>query len=199
MTSQIAICNRALTKLGADRIIDLGDNNKQARALTAIYDSVLDSELTKYVWGFATSRTSLPALVTPPAYGYAHQYQLPADFLRVIMVGQYYVVADLTDYRGGPNTLYSIEGQAILTDLPAPLPLRYLRRVTDPTLYAAPFAEALASRLAAELAEDLTQSNSKRQLAQQEYIAAIREARRLGAIERVPEHLPDSEWIMCRL
>lgn len=198
-TSKTTICNRALTKLGADRILDLSDDNKQARSLNAVYDTVLDDELSKYVWSFACARASLAALSTPPAFGFTAAYALPADYLRIVQVGQFYVIGDLSDYRGGPNPLYSIEGTSILTNLPAPLYIRYLFRNIDPMTYAPPFVELMACRLAAEIAEDLTQSNTKRQLAQAEYKEALKDARRLGAIERAPEKMPDNEWVTGRL
>lgn len=197
--SQIEICNRALYKLGAARITSLGDDNKQARALSDIYPTVLDDELAKYRWSFAMTRASLPALTTAPQFGYQKQFQLPSDFIRLDMVGDYYCTSDLSDYRVGPNQLYVIEGGKILTNLQAPLHIRYIARITDSTRYAAPFVELMAARLASELAEDLTQSSAKKQSAQAEYMQALRDARRLGAIEQDSEKLPDSEWVTGRL
>lgn len=197
--SQIQICNRALYKLGAARITSLGDDVKASRALADVYDSVLDGELAKYRWAFAMKRAILPALVPAPAFGFQRQFQLPSDYIRLDMVGDYYCTSDLTDYRTSPSALYVIEGGKILTNLPAPLHVRYVSRVTDSTQYVSPFVELMASRLAAELAEDLTQSSQKKQLAQADYMAALKDARRLGAIETESEKLPDSEWVVGRL
>jgi hypothetical protein len=57
---------------------------------------------------------------------------------------------------------------------------------------------ALASRLAYELAEDLTQSASKRDQAGADYKAALREAVSANAIEVAPEVLPDNSWLLSR-
>jgi hypothetical protein len=65
-------------------------------------------------------------------------------------------------------------------------------------LWATAFKVAFAARLAMELCEEITQSGAKRQLAQAEYTAALREAVRVGAIEKAPEPLPDSEWLLVR-
>ena len=50
-----------------------------------------------------------------------------------------------------------------------------------------------------EMAEDLTQSNTKRELAQAEYIASLRGAIRANAIEQPPQDMPDNSWMMSRL
>jgi hypothetical protein len=61
------------------------------------------------------------------------------------------------------------------------------------------FVEAFACRLAMEMAEDLTQSNSKRELAQAEYMAALRGAIRASSVEQPPQALPDNSWLLSRL
>jgi hypothetical protein len=197
--SEVAIANAALIKLGADRITALTDNNDRARVLNARYAEVRDAELRRRRWRFATARTTLPALATPPAFGYGYAYQLPSDFLRLIQIGEHDLGLDLTDYRAAPNGLYSIEGGTLLTDLGPPLPIRYVRRVTDTALMDPAFREALAARLAFECCERLTQSDSKKQLAWGDYREALREAVRANAIESAVEYPSDDSWVMARL
>jgi hypothetical protein len=61
------------------------------------------------------------------------------------------------------------------------------------------FAEVFACRLAVEVCERLTQSNTKRQIAWDEYQQAMRAAVRSDAIENPPEPLPDDSWILSRI
>jgi hypothetical protein len=70
MTSQVDIANRALTKLGAARIISFGDDNKQARAVSSMFDIVRDAELRSHIWSFSVKRASLPALLSTPDWGF---------------------------------------------------------------------------------------------------------------------------------
>jgi hypothetical protein len=49
------------------------------------------------------------------------------------------------------------------------------------------------------MAEDLTQSSSKRELAWGEYKQALGAALLANAVELPPEPLPDDSWIMSRL
>ena len=106
---------------------------------------------------------------------------------------------DLTDYRGFSTREFCIEGRKILTNLGAPLNVQYVTRVTDPTLFSAPFYRALGCRLAVDLCESLTQSDTKQTKADGKYKESIREAVRANAIELPPEHLADDEWITSRL
>ncbi len=199
MASVIQVANRALTKLGSARITSLDDDVKSARALKSMFDDVRDDELRAHRWQFSLKRTSLAALSTAPAFGYQRQYQVPSDFLKLDMVDDRFPQVAMDNYINAELLDYVLEGNLILTDIAAPLKLRYVARVEDPNGWDVNFREALACRLAAELAEDLTQSNQKRQLAWQEYQQAITRAVRSNAIERIPVPLGDSPWIIGRL
>lgn len=199
MASEIQIANRALTKLGAARIISFDDDNKQGRAIKSCFYDLRDDELRSHRWSFAMKRTSLPADSAAPAYGYQKQYTLPADFLRLDMVNDEYPSAIMDNYIGAEWNDWTMEGGKILTNFDAPLKLRYIAKITDPSLWDVNFREALACRIAAELAEDLTQSNQKRQLAWDEYKVAVNKAVKTNAIEKPPVMPPDDQWVISRI
>jgi hypothetical protein len=168
--------------------------------MNVLYQPVRDAELHRRRWKFSIARAALPALSTAPISGYAYQYQLPVDYLRLVEGGDIVATADLTDYRGGDGAaLYSIEGLKLLTHLGAPLDIRYIAKITDVGLFNPSFAEALASRLAYEGCERITQSDSKRQLAMNDYKLAIHEATRANAIEAPPQSMADDSWLVSRL
>ncbi|MCO1435447.1 hypothetical protein [Burkholderia multivorans] len=193
MASQVGICNRALTKLGDKRITALDEDSKAAAVLNSMYDDVLDACLREHVWSFAKTRAQLAALADAPLFGFGYQYRLPANFIRLIQIGQF-LVYPKTDTRG----LFSIEDGNILTDLPAPLYIRYVKRVTDPNAMDALFREAFACRLAVEACESLTQSSTKRQAAWAEHDRAITEAIRVNAIELPSQPIGDDTWLESR-
>lgn len=199
MTSQVDIANRALTKLGASRIISFGDDNKQSRAILSMFDIVRDAELRSHIWSFSVRRESLPALISTPSWGFQYEYQMPSDSLRLLMVNDIYNGPSMEDYRNQPVADYSLEGNKILTNFAAPLKIRYISRVVDTTQWDSMFVEAFACRLAMELAEDLTQSNTKREMAQNEYMAALRGAIRASSVEQPAQALPDNSWLLSRL
>ena len=200
MTSKVAIVNRALTKLGATRIVALTDNTKEAREMAATFDIVRDSELRKNRWSFSIKRAQLAADVTAPLFEYSHRFLLPSDYLRGLMVGEFWPGLDMSDYRTGPaGQDWAIESGYILFNSAGPLNLRYLARVEDTALWDASFVEAFACKLAVETCEAITQSSEKRQLAQQEYSEALQAARRAGGIELPPQQIADDTWVVSRL
>jgi hypothetical protein len=199
MASQVEIANRALTKLGAARIISFGDDNKQARSVNSMFNVVRDAELRAHLWSFTIRRASLPNLTTTPDWGYDYEYQLPADCLRLLEVGDIYPGPNMDDYRNSSTQEYVIEGRKILTNEAAPLKIRYASRVEDTTQWDATFVEAFACRLAMEMCEDLTQSNTKKELLTNDYGRAIMMAIRSNCIELPFKDLPDDSWAMSRL
>jgi len=198
MASQVEICNQALTKAGAARIVSLLDDAESARVLSAIYNVKLEAELAAQPWTFAIKRVQLPASSTAPVFGWSYQYPLPADYLAMVEVGENY-----TFYDSDNGALFQIEGSdagtVIATDQGSPLNIRYIRRVTTPGLYPALFVEAFACRLAAEICERITQNLSKRQQAWDERKQALRDARRVNAIEQPPRQVPPSSWTRALL
>lgn len=199
MATDVEIVNRALSKIGAKHITTLSDNTKEAREASAMFGIVRDALLREYSWRFAVKRASVTVDATAPAFGYTKRYAIPADCLRLIQVGEFYPGPDLTDYVGSAVEPYAVEGGFILTDDASPIKIRYIFRVEDESKFDALFIEALACRLAMELAEPITGNNGKRQLAQNEYMDLIRRAVRANAIENPPTVLADGKWLIARL
>jgi hypothetical protein len=198
-TTQVAVCNRALGKLGSARITDISEDSRQARALNACWDHVRDLVLRSFRWQFALKRAQLAASATAPAFGFKNQFVLPSDFLQVDFVGDYGPTVNLAFYESQESVDYAIEGNMILTDFSAPLNLRYIAQISDPGQWDISFAEVMACKLAMEIAEEITQSSEKRQLAAAEYKAAVLSAMKANAVGRPPVVLPDQKWIIGRL
>lgn len=189
MASVVAICNAALQKLGAERINALDEDTANARSCNAAYERLRDAELRAHTWNFAKSRASLAAAADAPAFGKERSFPLPADWLRMLPP---YPEMNMNDLD------WEIEGKRIYTNDSAPLQIRYVKQVTDPNEMDALFREALAARMAMEMCEEITQSNTKKQLVQEDYKMAIREARRTNAIEGISAEPPDDTWVTVR-
>lgn len=195
---KVSIVNSALVKLGAATIKSFNDNSKQARLAGAVFDSVRDREIARHIWKFALFRRNMPEVVSDePRGGYRYSYTKPVDWLQTVWIG------DLT--LGSPEAAsrtweadWSHEGEYILANTAPPLPLQYMRRVTDSTKFHVLFADALACRLAMEMCEALTSSTSKWEKARAEYRDAIADARRANAILDPPRTLPSDSWLDAR-
>jgi hypothetical protein len=176
----------------------LDDPGPAAGLARSLYAAVRDAETSRYSWNFARARARLPALAEAPAFGWARQYLLPPDCLRVLTAGPW-PQALTDDYIGGENRAWLIEGRNLLSTQGPPLDLPYLRRVEDPAFYPPAFVEVLAAKLALSMCERLAGSNSKRELAAREYDLALKQARRLEAIQLPPQRPADGEWIIAHL
>tara|TARA_R110000751_G_scaffold47018_1_gene105422 strand:- start:2005 stop:2499 length:495 start_codon:yes stop_codon:yes gene_type:complete len=163
----------------------LSEDSKQARACQSAYPLVRDEVLRAHPWNSAIARASLAKLSDAPSFGYAAQYQLPADCLRVVEV------YDIP-------WPWVVEGRRLLTDGGSPLDIRYVRREEDVNQWDALLVNAVAARLAMELCEELTQSNTKRQIATQEYEGFLSRARGADGQESSPMPFEEDSWINAR-
>lgn len=198
-TSQTAVGNAALGKLGQGAVLSFDDPDDRARWLKSRFADVRDLTLRANRWHFAMARARLSAEATAPAFGYQRQFPLPADCLQLAEVAGVAATPGLADFQGISQPAFALEGGRILTDAAAPLDIRYVRRVEDVAAWDPLFAEAVACRLAFDLAEKLTQSSGKKEAALRDYQLAVREAMRVNAIEAAPESAPDGAWVLARL
>lgn len=189
MASDISICNRALVKLGATRISSLTENSHNAKACSQIYEAVRDAELEEHPWNFAVKLAELAADSVAPIFGRANSFTLPADFIKLI--------SDYPELNSAFKD-WLIQDGKIYTNDEAPLQIRYIRRHTNPNNYSPLFCEALASALALELCELITQSNTKKQLLDADYTKIIRRAKRSNAFAKPSAQPPEDPWLSAR-
>lgn len=189
MASEVEICNRALQKLGAKRITALTEDSVNARACNAAYATLRDALLRAHPWVFAIDRAELAADSTAPDWGRANAFQLPSDFIRLLRPYPEDNSLDLD---------WQIEGQKIYSDDSDPIYIRYIKRVTDPNLMDPLFREALSTKIAFEVCEEITQSNEKKSQLREDLKTAIAEARKANAFEQVSADPPEDTWITAR-
>lgn len=199
MASQIEIVNRALYKLGAGRILSLADNVNRARVMADLWPTTRDLCLRSYLWSFALKRAILDPLADAPLWGYAKQFQLPADFLRMVQVNDIFVGPSMSDYRNSDESMYAIEGQNLLCDLASPLKIRYIWRVNAEGLFVSDFCDALACFLALAGCQQITQSETKKESIRNDLKESLRNAMRVNAIEKPSQPIPDDTWMLGRL
>lgn len=213
MADEVAIFNRALTRLGDITITSFTQDTNIARTAQTIYEQCRDGLVADYPWTFAMARTLLPALAEVPAYQYAHKYQLPADCFRVWEVNGGWSAQDVYAWGWSGSNLpggvpagfdpfnitdYVIEGSQLLTNINAPLPLRYVRLVTDSTRFPPTFVSALVLRLAIESCVRVTGSDALVPGLEQEFRYTIARAKKADAIQRPPQKQRDAEWPSAR-
>lgn len=189
MASAVEICNSALQKLGAKRIVALEDDSVNARACNFSYEIQKRAELRKHSWNCAIKRASIAADSTTPIFTKTNYFTLPSDWIRMVD----------TDPEDNFNFKdWQIEGNKIATNYDAPLEIRYIYDVTDPNEMDSLFREVLATRMAIAMCEELTQSNTKKDDLRVDYKLLVDEAKKINAIERESQEPPLDTWISIR-
>ena len=189
MASVTQICNRALQKLGAKAITSIDENSNAARACLNCYEDIRDAELMDHRWAFAIKRVQIAADSPEPEWGRANSFTLPVDYLKVIAP---YPENDTFDRD------WVVENGKILTNESAPLYLRYIAKISDPAQMDALFREALSTKMALEMCETITQSNTKKESLRADYDDIVKRARKASAIQSVPIVPVEDEWIAVR-
>jgi len=187
--SEISICNRGLTKLGARTISSFTDGSVAAGHCKNVYYDLRDLLLQKYRWDFTIKRVALAADTTPPVFNRTTACLLPADYL---------ILLPDDPEIGFLGRDWIVEGRYLITNDPAPINIRYTSKVTDVSLFHPLFIEALACKIAEELCEVITQSNTKKAAAVDGFRLAIIDAKRIKAIELPPTIAQDGSWITAR-
>ena len=195
--SDVDCCNSALQKVGAARIMSLGDSSREARSCVVAYDSNRRDELRRHRWKFSIKRVVLAADTVAPSFEYTYRFRIPSDCLRILLPKDPYLDWKLegryilTNFASSPSGV-SLSGSPVLG-------LTYISDVTDAASWDASFYSTLAIALALDICEDLTQSNQKKVGLRQDYKDSIGEAKKVDAIEATPSEAPDDDFWLVRL
>ena len=180
--TDIALCSRALIRIGAHPINSFNDGSAEAEIVGALYPSSRDALLSAYAWSFATGQQTLTQLYPEPVADFKYAYALPNDFLRAISAGTGEKGRGLS-FRIAHNALHTDANNVILT---------YIFRPNE-SEFPPFFDAALITRMAAELCIPLTENTSRSEtlfrLAEKEYA----QARQIDAQQDTPnriEHFP---------
>lgn len=185
--SDVALCSRALIKIGAAPITSFDDNSAEGEIAGALYPQVRDALLSAYAWSFASGQIALDQLVVSPIADYDYAYQLPNDFLRALSAG--------SGARGrGLN--YRIASGALHTNAPDVV-LTYIFR-PDESSFPPYFDAALIAKLAAEFTIPATESTSRSEAMARLAERDFERARQIDAQQDTPGRIEDFTLIDVR-
>lgn len=198
MASETELANRALDLLGESPITSFDGEGKVPEAMRRNYTPTLQAELRKHRWNFAIKRDNAGLITGAPMSGYNYQYQLPSDCLLLIEVAGI-SIGNMGPFNFGGLPDYAVEGKRILTNKAAPLPIRFIRNVTETGEFDALFNEVLAHAWAIATCNAITGSGALKAELRAEYRLALREARLANCIERPNEDLAEGTWAAARM
>ena len=172
MASEVDVANDALTFIGASRITSLSDEQTEAKVMNQLYQRTVDAVLRSYPWKCARRQAELAQSATPPVYGWDHAYQLPVDpvCLRILDVKD----ADTQDK-------WDRYGDFVYTNLNS-CKITFIGRI-DASAFDSLLRDAVAARLAAEIAYPLVGSTTLQAQMTNIYVGKIDEAREASSIE----------------
>lgn len=185
--TSIAICSRALLKLGADTIASFDEGTAEAEVAANLYPSTRDALLSAHPWSFATGQATLAKLAAAPVADFGAAFQLPADFLRALSAGPEGRGRGL-EYRIAERTLHANADPVVLS---------YIFRPDERT-FPPFFDQALIVRLAAEFCIPITDSTTRTESLHKHAEAEFRRARMIDAQQDRPPRFEDFQLTQVR-
>lgn len=147
--SVVQICNLALAKIGSPSITALDEDSREARACSLTFPFARDEVLQLRPWASCVKRIALTLLDEAPAFEFTAAWQLPADFLELVRLGD----------DDNSTTNHRIEGRLLLTSTET-ANIIYTYRNEDTATYEPVLVDLIASRMAIDLALMVANSSS---------------------------------------
>lgn len=191
MTSSVSICSNALLLLGDKPISSLDEENDRARLASNLYPMARDATLRMHPWNCAKKRVLMAPLSNPPAFGWGYQFQLPADWLRIVQVGNQMFGAD-------EKMNFAVEGQVLLSNANS-VPLIYIYKNYVEATWDGMLIEAMTIAMAAAMAYGITKSTSLQGTYEAKLQAFLKTTRAVNGQDNPPETLGDFPLLDARL
>lgn len=212
--SDVGIVNLALTRIGVKRIAALSGTDPTSLDCNAIWEYIRDEVLEARDWKFCKTRAGLAKSATSPLYTWEYAYTLPALFLRlargtkndpnfypdtVDTITYPYVIEALPDGTPCLMTNYDNHRDAgeigVDDDTDYNLYINYIKKETNPTRFSAQFINALAWRIALELAIMRTENKAKISFCEAKYREALVGADSLNqSLDSLDYETGDDSW-----
>ncbi len=182
MWTDIDIINRALRLVRAQSLSSLSENTAIAKIAKDLYEPIKQMVLSLHPWNNAMKRVELEYDVQKPVFGFAYQYTLPFDCLRI---------------TGCNSECWQKEGYKILSDTPN-LELIYIANIPSCGMDAN-LVRVISARLAFEIAQSQGESSNLTERLYQLYKDELKSAKIIDAKEAgVKQSQYESSWITGR-
>ncbi|OFX12560.1 MAG: hypothetical protein A2516_06275 [Alphaproteobacteria bacterium RIFOXYD12_FULL_60_8] len=178
--TSIALCSRALLKLGANTIASFDEGTVESEVAANLYPFLRDGLLSAHPWSFASAQIALPRLAAAPVADFQYAYQLPPDFLRVLSAGTGGRGRGLP-YRLEENRLHANAEEVILSYIFRP----------DERSFPPFFDQALIARLAAEFCLPITESTTRAESLFKQAEDEFRRAKNIDGQQDMPTTFED--------
>lgn len=185
--NDVALCSRALIRLGAAPITSFADGTAESEIAGALFGPVRDALLSAYGWSFASGQASLTRLEESPLADYQNAFQLPNDFLRAISAGNAGRGRGI-NYRIARNALHTNAEEVILS---------YIFRPEEEE-FPPYFDMVVITRLAAEFCIPVTENSSRAEALYRLAETEFAKARQIDAQQDSPGRIENFSLIDVR-
>lgn len=152
MTSEVSICNQALTWVGANPITSLNERSNAAEWCRNNYPFIRDAVIQERTWTFATVR-AVSTTADRDEWDTTYAHQVPLNWLSVFRVNRRVTL----NGQVTPDISWRLEGGKVLSRWDT-IYLWGLITITDTGKFPPVFVQALAARLAAEMSVPLAKN-----------------------------------------
>lgn len=187
VTSKVQAVNLALYGLHCERISSFSDSTNIATMINDTYDHILEQTITAGNWVCNTKRAQLSQDATAPDFGYAYQYILPSDYLKLQEFNdsdEYYLE-------------FKIEHKRLLTD-ESTVKIVYSFKNEDTMSWSPEFVDVLVARMQAEWAFTITGSSTVEEAKWNLYNLKLDDAAASNAVQIYPKEIVADDLISVR-
>lgn len=180
VVSDVNICNLALSLISQDAIVSISSPKDVNEKICAKwYDTSRRQALTIAEWNFARGQLKLPENSTKPPFGYDKQFILPADYLKLVWIGEtrQQFVRLYSDYGVVSNNIQ------VNFDETGGLPFAYTKDLKSVGLFNPWFLDVHVKQLALNISPEINRTASEIQLLEGQLSDAIKLARELDGQE----------------
>ncbi len=194
--SKTSIFKMACLHIKQKPINDPDEATIPAQYLSIFWDLALEATLQAHDWDFAHRRLTLAVHDDDPPDDWGYRYDFPADCIQPLSIAKE-IRAHRSPIAFKVELSVDASEKTILTDQEDAI-LEYTRRVTNPAIFTAQFAEALSYRLAAYVALSVAGKADYEQKCLQAFAQSIRLASMFDARAGQSDEEPDSEFVTAR-
>lgn len=184
--STTSICNMALAYLGQEPINSIDDGDKKAKMCKLFFQQVIDDTLRKFPFSCAVERKQLAQSINSPVYGFDYAYPLPSNpkCIRLLEVKS----------SENDKPVYRVESGKILTD-ETDCYIKYIKQLKDVSEFDSSLITVIEYGLAAKLAIVLLDNINLKQMAVQEYQAALSNAGLNDCLSDYNDSDDNADWV----
>jgi len=198
MPTKTEIANKALSRLGQGVTIQNVDTDQSVEAgyVRTFYEPARQEILRQHTWGFAKGFRELVQTANKPNSNfYSFQFKFPNDVLRIVEI-------ERSVSNSGPEKFeraydHRSGDPVILTTVESPVAI-VTEDIRSEKLFDPMFADALAYRIAVDIAPLVTSDTSKQELMVQFMQRAIEQAKAVSSEEGEQRDRPEADWIRSR-